>query len=91
MEKHVAVRFFLTGEMESGSVIRALPVYKDIANRHFPVIRCPVHSDSKHPTNAEITSTDINKHLVRSQPPARYQENNVSGRLSVVTDIRYLS
>ena len=88
MEKHVAVRFFLTGEMESGSVIRALPVYKDIANRHHPVLRCPVHSDSKHPTNTEIHSPDINKHLVRSQPPARYQENNVSGRLSVVSDIR---
>eukprot|EP00092_Neocalanus_flemingeri_P014889 GFUD01016080.1.p1 GENE.GFUD01016080.1~~GFUD01016080.1.p1 ORF type:complete len:567 (-),score=125.10 GFUD01016080.1:61-1761(-) len=88
MEKQVAIKFFIVGKPPAGSVIRAVPVYVDIASRAQPVLRCPVHSSLEDPSNRLITNP-ILKHLVRSSEiSTTYLENKISGRLSLTTVIK---
>jgi len=88
MEKQVALKFFISGKTPSNSVIRAVPVYVDIASRSQPVLRCPVHSSLEDPSNRQ-TPSPILKHLVRSsETSVQYFENQTSGRLSLTTAVK---
>eukprot|EP00090_Calanus_glacialis_P020812 TRINITY_DN32128_c0_g1_i1.p1 TRINITY_DN32128_c0_g1~~TRINITY_DN32128_c0_g1_i1.p1 ORF type:complete len:577 (-),score=136.50 TRINITY_DN32128_c0_g1_i1:96-1784(-) len=88
MEKQVALKFYISSKLLPESVIRAVPVYVDIASRSQPVLRCPVHSSLEDPSN-RATPSPILKHLVRSsETSTQYFENQTSGRLSLTTAVK---